>query len=618
MKILLLSVLAATCLCAQDISVVVHDPTGVAADAPLGSTYQFPNAPVGGSSQIVLRFTNHTASPMTMLAIMVGNAADSTVATPNFSVTGQFLGKALAANGANFEDVTVTFTPTAPGAINGYLQAAYEIEQHGCNPSSSDPATQCASTIAAVSTLAGNGTAAQWLLTYDGPNGPVTPQPSSATPLSFGNVSTSSTSSLTFTLSNVSTSVVTLPAVSLISPVYFSTAFELDTSKLPATLAPGSSASFSVTFAPGQVQQENVVLAVGLQRYPLTGNGVVDSEIDALEISYVDNAGVRTLPNPATPIAFDQVIAGTGGSSTFTFTVANPATSYNPISVPQLTVTGVGFKFGTAPTVPASIAPGDAVTFQVIFAPTTTGTYTGTLAIGSRQFSLAGKGIASPVPAPSFQLSESPLTSQKQVTLSIQLASASTVSAIGELRMAFTPSVSNVTDDPAICFLATSGRDLQVNVAAGAQSATYQAQSAITFQTGSTAGTITFTLTFPNGAPLVQSFTIPPQPVQITSIKAVRSNPNLIVTLTGFDNTYSVGKLAFTFSDLSGNVITASPIAVDASTQFSNYFFTNNQAGGAFAMQASFPVTGDITQIGSFSAQITNSSGVTTAAQNFQ
>jgi hypothetical protein len=254
----------------------------------------------------------------------------------------------------------------------------------------------------------------------------------------------------------------------------------------------------------------------------------------------------------------------------------------------------------------------------VIFAPTSTGTFSGTLSIGSRQFSLTGSGIASAVPTASFQLSAQPLTSQQQVSLTIQLASASTVSAIGELTMTFTPLVSNVSDDPAIVFLATSGRKLQVNVAVGGQTATYQGQSALTFQTGSTAGTITFTLTFPNGAPVTQSFSIAPQTVQITSVTAVRSDPNLIVTITGFDNTYSAGQLSFSFTDTSGNLITATPIAVDASSQFSAYFFTNNQAGGAFALQATFPVTGDVTQVGSVSGQITNSSGTSKISQTFQ
>lgn len=618
MKILLTALLMSSCLFAQDLSVTVHDPTGAVPDTPLTANYQFPSAPVGGASQIVVRFTNQTANPIIMNAIAVGNAPGSLDATPNFSVTGQFLGKALAAHGANAEDVTITFSPTATGALTGYLQAAYQTEVNNCNPASTDPTQQCPSTVAAVSTLSGTGTAPQWLLTYNGPNGPVTPQPGSATPISFGNVSTSSSSSLTFTFTNASAEPVTLPAVSLVLPVYLSSAFALNTSSLPMSLAGGASASFTITFAPGQVQQGNAVLAVGTSQYSLSGNGVIATDIDALQISYTDSSGVRTLPNPATPIAFDQVIAGTSGSSTLTFTVANPNTSYNAVSITQLTATGAGFQIGNSPSMPASIAPGASITFQVIFAPTSSGTYSGTLAIGSRQFSLSGQGIASAVPAASFHLSEQPLTSRQQPTVSIQLAGASPVSAIGELAMTFTPLLSKVTDDPAICFLATNGRKLQVNVAAGGETATYQGQSALAFQTGSTAGTITFTLTFPNGAPFSQSFTLAPETVQITSVTAVRSDPNLVVTITGFDNTYSAGALAFTFSDLSGNVINASPITVDASTQFSNYFFTNNQAGGAFALQATFPVTGDVTQVGSLSGHITNSSGTSTISQKFQ
>lgn len=618
MKLLILGVLVNACLCAQDLTVMVHDPTGVTPDTALTSTYQFPSAPVGGASQIVLRFTNNTPYPMSMTAIEVGNAAGSLAATPNFSITGQFLDDALAANGGSSEDVTVTFSPTATGALTGYLQAAYQIEKNGCDPSSIVIATQCVSTIAAISTLQGTGTAPLWALTYNGPTGSVIPQPSSPTPISFGNVSTSSTSSLTFTFSNPSASAVTLPAVSLVSPAYLSSAFALNTTSLPASLPAGGSAAFTVTFEPGQTQQANVELQVGTLQYALSGNGVAATDIDALQISYTDSTGVRTLPNPATPIAFDPVIAGTSGTSTLTFTVANPTTSYNSVAISQLTVTGAGFVLGNAPAVPATIAPGASMTFQVIFAPTSTGTFTGTLSIGSRQFSLSGAGITSAVPEATFQLSATPLTSQKQISLSIQLASASTVSAIGELTMAFTPSISNVTDDPAIVFLATSGRTLQVNVAVGAETATYQGQSAITFQTGSTAGTITFTLTFPNGAPIVQSFTIAPETVQITAVSAVISDPNLVLTITGFDNTYSAGQLSFTFSDTSGHLITASPIVVNAASQFSSYFFTANKAGGAFALQATFPATGSISLVGSVSGQITNSSGVGTFSQTFQ
>jgi hypothetical protein len=298
--------------------------------------------------------------------------------------------------------------------------------------------------------------------------------------------------------------------------------------------------------------------------------------------------------------------------------VTNPSTSYDAVDVPAVTVSGTGFSLSGAPAGPTSIAPGASISFKVTFTPGPAGKYTGTLAIGSRQFSLAGQSVASPLPAMSFQVSANPLTSQQQVNLTIQLASASTIPAIGELTMQFTPSVSGISDDPAVMFLTNSGRQLQVSIAAGGQTATFNNQSAIAFQTGTTAGTITFTVAFPNTAPYSQSFQISPAQIQITSATAVRQAPNLVVTLNGFDNTYSAGKLSFTFYDTSGHTITPNGIAVDATSNFHQYFFTNNQAGGAFALQASFPATGDVTQVGSVAVTLTNSAGQTSTTQNFQ
>jgi hypothetical protein len=214
-------------------------------------------------------------------------------------------------------------------------------------------------------------------------------------------------------------------------------------------------------------------------------------------------------------------------------------------------------------------------------------------------------------------LSQSVLASQQQVDLTIQLAAPSTVSSIGQLTMGFTPSVTNVSDDPAVIFLATNGRNLQVNVAATAQTATYNGKSAISFQTGTTAGTLTFTLTFPNGTPLTKSFTIVPAQVQILSATAVRQEPNLIVTLTGYDNSYSTGKLAFTFFDTSGKEMTPNAIVYDATSAFHNYFFTNDKSGGAFSVQATFPVTGGVSQVGSVTAAVTNSLGTSSTNQSF-
>jgi hypothetical protein len=84
--------------------------------------------------------------------------------------------------------------------------------------------------------------------------------------------------------------------------------------------------------------------------------------------------------------------------------------------------------------------------------------------------------------------------------------------------------------------------------------------------------------------------------VQIATVAAVTDDPSLVVTLTGYDNTYSTGKLTFTFYDSNGKNLTPGGIAVDATSEFSQYFSAGQGYGGAFAMQASFPVSGTFTQ----------------------
>jgi len=107
---------------------------------------------------------------------------------------------------------------------------------------------------------------------------------------------------------------------------------------------------------------------------------------------------------------------------------------------------------------------------------------------------------------------------------------------------------------------------------------------------------------------------IPPSTIVLDGFTAVRRYGALDVALSGFDNTYSASQLAFTFYDLKGGPLPQGSINVDVATTFQQYFATT-QVGGMFALLATFPVTGDVTQIGFVSAQITNSTGSTNAQQ---
>jgi hypothetical protein len=149
-----------------------------------------------------------------------------------------------------------------------------------------------------------------------------------------------------------------------------------------------------------------------------------------------------------------------------------------------------------------------------------------------------------------------------------------------------------------------------VTFAAGATSGTFaNGQNSLTFQTGTTAGSIKFTLSFADGQSFTKSMDITPGPIQISSASAARQSPYLVIDLTAFDNTYSAGKLLFNFYDTKGALLTPGGMGIDETQDFHNYFFLNNQAGGAFSLQAKFPVTGDITAIGAADVTIQNASG---------
>ncbi len=600
----------------------IHDTNGATPDKLLNSSYAFANTPQGSSTPLVIRAVNSSATTVYWVQAFVSNAANSTVANPNFSVTGQVIDQVLAPSGSLL--FTVNFAPTVVGAATGYLQATYQIQQpSGCSfTSGTNP---CQSGTVSASTLTGAATAPQLVLSYKNSSGSaIVLQPASSTPFDFGNVSTSSSVTVTFLLANQTANAIPTPTIKLQTTQFFSSAFRLDVSSLPASIVGNSFATFTVTFAPGQtgVTDPSTALIVGTLSYLVKGTGVIVADIDALQISYTDvtpgspSFGLITRPQAATAIQFDQLVAGGATSSIFNFLITNPATSYDAVAVSPLKVSGAGFGMAGAPAAPISIAPGTSITFTLTFAAAATGTYTGSLAIGTRQFTLQGLTVISPFPSFSFQLSAQPLTSQQQATLTIQFASPSGFAATGTLTMTFVPSVANVTNDPAVAFLATNGRQLSVNLAVGAQTATYNGQSAIAFQTGTTAGTLTFKLDFVNTPSYTQDFLITPATIHVTSATAVRQSPNLVVTINGYDNTYSAGQLSFTFYDVSGKLI--APVAVNAATSFQQYFFTNNSAGGAFALQASFPVQGDVTQVGSVSVGLTNSQGQTNTTQTFQ
>jgi hypothetical protein len=375
--------------------------------------------------------------------------------------------------------------------------------------------------------------------------------------------------------------------------------FKISTApSLPYTIAPGSEAEFRVAFNPTSIGTYSAFLLVNTINITLRGS--------------VTPAAVITVGSGNTPLASGGVIdfgsVQRGKSQLQILTLTNPNNA--SLTVNTLTVSGTQFRGPIGAATPVQLTSGQSVSFQIAFEPQGGQPAQGALTVDQRSFVLTGQGLDPPLPTASIQFGSAAGASAQQNNISIPLAAPSQVSGTGTLTLQFQSSVPGVADDAAVQFLSGPKRAATVTISPGDTVARFGPQSSIAFQTGSTAGTIVFTLTLPNATTQQISLTISPASVILDTVGAVRRVGNLDVSITGLDNTYSASQLAFTFYDKNGTTIQPGVIRVDATSDFRLYF-TASQVGGQFALLATFPVSGDVSVVTGFDVQITNSVGAT-------
>jgi hypothetical protein len=265
-----------------------------------------------------------------------------------------------------------------------------------------------------------------------------------------------------------------------------------------------------------------------------------------------------------------------------------------------------GAAFAVAGSTPAGVVfqPGDSAGFDLVFQPASTGTASGGLLLGDRTYPLTGMGIPIPLPKPLLDVELARPQSGQQGTVAVNFDAPAMTAGTGTLTLDFQPLASGATD-PAIQ-LGVVGRSLSFPIAVGDAQAQIGGLTAVAFQSGTTAGTLTFTATI-GTATDVKTVIIPAAPVAIVAAAGVRGTGSVETDITAFDNARSVSTVAYTFYDAAGNAL-GSAIAVDNSADFKSYFATST-VGGNFLLRAVFPVTGDTTRIAAFEAQITNSVG---------
>ncbi len=425
------------------------------------------------------------------------------------------------------------------------------------------------------------------LLSYDG-----TTETPLAALYNAGSAAPGDTLNLRFRVKNLGAAAATVQTISVAGSGFKLTSPPL----LPYTLASQNEVEFGVGFSPTGPGSYSAALSVNT-----VSSTIFATAVPAALVSF----GLAQLATGATA-NFGQTQFGTTISQTFT--LMNP----NSVSVTEnaITVTGAAFRGPTGVTTPLQLSAGGSATFQITFAPAVAGQAQGTVTIDQRSFGLTGLGLSPPLPKGTISVSSAAaVSSAQQMNVSVVLASASQVPGTGTLTMTFQPA-NGLPDDASIQFLSGARRSATVTISPGDTIAKIGGQTNFAFQTGTTAGTIVFTLTLPNSS---NTYTLPiaPAVVGIDTTSGELRVSDLDVNISGFDNTHSISQLGFTFYDKSGNVVLPGMIRVPAPPEFANYF-ASNQAAGAFTMLATFPVTGDATQIGGVDVQISNAAGTAT------
>jgi hypothetical protein len=417
--------------------------------------------------------------------------------------------------------------------------------------------------------------------------------------LDLGSVYPAETASARFRLRNVSTAPA---AVSLLK--VSGTGYTLSGAPtLPAGLAPQQAIEFSVVFQAAPPAGYSASLDTEGTSVLLT-----TTVLTRLTCQLDTGTGLKTLD--AAPVGFETVEAGANASRRFV--ISNLTGLVLP--VPGIAVQGTGFGLAGFPPSGNLLQPLDTASFDVVFQPGAPGTYTASLIVGDRTFALAGTASAVPLPRPQLAIALAQPASGQQGTVAVQFDAAARTAGSGTLTLDLQPLAKGASDGA--IQLGTVGRSLAFTFGAGDTQGVVGDLSAVTFQTGTTAGTLTFTADI-GGVTDRRSVTIDPAPVSIASATGTRGTGSLELRIAGFDNTRTAGPVTYTFFDTSGAPIPPGAITADNSAVFAAYFGTSD-AAGAFLLHAVFPVTGDISRIAAFEVQITNSAGTAKSGrQNF-
>jgi Abnormal spindle-like microcephaly-assoc'd, ASPM-SPD-2-Hydin len=179
--------------------------------------------------------------------------------------------------------------------------------------------------------------------------------------VNFGDVTVGTTSKKTVTITNSYSLDWTITAVTVIGTWY-----RVSGLSLPLTIKPGLSSSFTVSFTPTTTGT-------------LTGSVTLTTNLAALSTISLTGTGV-TLVLTLSPTSLKFPTTLVGHSTVLPVIITNIGTA--AVTISSASVSGVGFTLGDL-SVPLTLDAGQSSSFSLTFAPTKSGTFSGTASLTS-------------------------------------------------------------------------------------------------------------------------------------------------------------------------------------------------------------------------------------------
>lgn len=222
------------------------------------------------------------------------------------------------------------------------------------------------------------------------------PTLSAVNEVDFGGIFVGTTANASITLTNNST----LGQSITVTQLNFSgTGYALGSNlSLPTTIASGQNLTVPLAFTPAASGAANGTLAI-----------VSDASDTNLTVA-LSGAGIATGALAYAPLAMDFGSVTVGTRQTMPVVLSNSSSNNSNIAISQVSMAGADFSLSSPPSFPATLIPGQSLTINVTFAPSSGGVSAGSLTVASNApndgvtLPLSGLGLAA------NQLNASPVT----------------------------------------------------------------------------------------------------------------------------------------------------------------------------------------------------------------